>query len=110
MPVERLVDHPLHVVLVRDVRADAALGRVQVGDHDRRALGREPLGDRRSDPLRAAGDERDLALEATHLSGENEVGIRIRFSWVWIRGWIFARKATHASSDWSSRRRRALSS
>ena len=94
VPVERLVDHPLHVLLVRDIRADAALGRVQVGDHDRRGLGREPLGDRRSDPLRAAGDERDLALEATHLSGENEVGIRIRFSWVWISGWIFARKAT----------------
>ena len=46
---------------------------------------------------------------SAHFSGENAVGIRIRFSWVWISGWIFARKAFHVSSAWSSARRRARS-
>src|SRR6185312_3138924 len=98
------------VLLVRDIHLDAAFERAQVGDGDGRACGRETRRDRCADPLCAAGDERDLPLQAAHLNGENEVGIRMRFSWVWISGWTFARNATHASSACSSRRRLARSS
>ena len=38
-------------------------------------------------------------------SGENGVGTRIRFTCVWISGWIFPRKATQRSSAWSRSRR-----
>src|SRR4029077_11645077 len=55
--------HRLDVGLVGHIRTDPALGRVEVGDHHRRALALEPLGDRPADPLRAAGDDRDLAVE-----------------------------------------------
>jgi hypothetical protein len=110
LAVERLVDHATDVVLVRDVGADAAFRRVEVGDDDDRALGGEAVGDCSADPLRPAGDNRHLALELLrHRSGENEVGIRIRFSWVWIRGWTLARKATQVWSAWSSARRRCRS-
>ena len=51
-----------------------------------------------------------LPSSLLNASGEKEVGIRIRFSWVWISGWILARNATHASSAFSSRRRLARSS
>ena len=64
--LERLLDHRGHVLLRRDVRTDAAFGRVQVGDDDRRALRLEPRHDRSADPLRAARDDRDLAVERAH--------------------------------------------
>ena len=109
MTLDRLIDHPLDVVLVGDVGADAAFGRVEVGDHDLGTVRRETVGDRAADPLRTAGDERDLAIEAGHRIGENEVGIRIRFCWVWISGWILARNPFQVSSAWSSPRRRSRS-
>ena len=96
---ESLLDHPGHVVLGRDVGANAALGRFEVGDHDLRALGLEPGDDRRADPLRAARDDRDLAVERPHQrSGEYEVGTMIRFRCVWMSGRIFARKSFQRSS------------
>ena len=36
---------------------------VDLGEHDRRAFGGEPLDDAAADPAAAAGDDRDLALE-----------------------------------------------
>jgi hypothetical protein len=39
---------------------------VAAGHHDRGALGQEPLRDRESDPGRASGHERRLAVEAPH--------------------------------------------
>jgi hypothetical protein len=41
-----------------------AARRIDLGDLDRGALAREPLGDRASDPGAAAGDERDAARES----------------------------------------------
>ena len=73
--------------------------RLEVGDNDLRALALEPRDDCGTDALRAAGDDRDLAVQCAHQrSGENDVGIMIRFRWVWISGWIFARKGFHRSS------------
>ena len=98
------------VLLGRDVGLDPALRRVEVCDHDLRALALEPLDDRGADPLRAAGHDRDLAVERTHQrNGENAVGIRIRFCWVCRSGWSLARKSFHASSAWSSVRLRSRS-
>ena len=108
MALERLVDHAPDVVLVRDVGPDAALGRIQIGDRDGRPLRREAVGDRRSDSLRAPGDERDAPLEP-HFRGEKEVGIRMRFCCVCNSGWSRARKSFHRSSAWSSARRRSRS-
>ena len=94
---------PRHVVLVRDVGRDPdavrerrgrLLGAREVGDHDARALGGEPLGDRAADPLRGAGDDGDLAVERAHQRiGEKDVGIRMRFCCVWISGWILPRNS-----------------
>ena len=39
--LDDLVDHPLDVRLVGDVGPDAAVGRVEVGDHDVGAVGGE---------------------------------------------------------------------
>ena len=98
------------VLLRRHVRANAALRRIEVRDHDLRAIRREGVCDRAPDPLRAARDDRDLAVEHAHyLSGENDVGTRIRLTCVWISGWIFARNAFHASSACSSARRSSRS-
>ena len=36
---------------------------VQIGNHDSRSFGREPLGDRIADSLRATGDDRDPAFQ-----------------------------------------------
>ena len=70
-----VLDRGLHAVRVGDVGVDERrglaelvrhLGRglvIDVGDHDSSALLDEHLGDRPSDPVRAAGDDRDLALE-----------------------------------------------
>ena len=71
----RVVDRGLHAVRVGHVgvhergglaelahQPDASL-RVEVGDDDPSALLHEHLGDRPADPVRAAGDDRDLALE-----------------------------------------------
>ena len=56
--------------------AAASSAPLQVGDDDARALGGEPVGDRAADALRAAGDDRDLAVERAHQRiGENGVGI-----------------------------------
>ena len=41
-----------------------AAGGVDVGDHDLRALRRQPLGRRAADAARAAGDDRDATIEA----------------------------------------------
>jgi hypothetical protein len=41
--------------------------------------------DRRADPLRAAGDDRDLAFERRHCKGEKDVGTRIRCV-AWMSG------------------------
>ena len=98
-----------HVVLRRDVGANAALGRFEVGDHDLRSLGREPRCDRGADPLRAAGDDRDLPVEGAHRSGENEVGTRIRFCCVWKSGCTFARNSFQRGSAWSRARRSSRS-
>ena len=108
-------------VLVRDVggepdpsgkRGCRLLGALQVGDDDACALGREAVGDRVPDPLRCAGDDRDLAVERAHASssGENDVGTRMRFCCVWISGWILARNAFQSSRAWSAARRRSRSS
>ncbi len=36
------------------------------GEHDRRALDRQPLGDRKADPLRSADHESNLVHHASH--------------------------------------------
>ena len=101
MALERLLDHAGHVLLGRDVRADAAVGWVEIGDDHRRALRLEPACDRGADPLRAASDDRDLAVERTHhRSGENAVGTRIRFCCVCMSGCTFARNACQRGSAW----------
>ena len=76
---------------------------------DLRSLGLEPGGDRRADPLRAAGDDRDLPVEGAHASGENEVGTRIRFCCVWKSGCTFARNSFQRGSAWSRARRSSRS-
>ena len=102
--LDGLVDQALHRRLVGDVdgrgrrlagtRGCGLLGALQVGDDDARALVGEPVGDRAADPLRRAGDDRDLAVERPHAyrSGEKDVGTRMRFCWVWISGWIFGQE------------------
>ena len=45
----------------------SAAARVDVVDDDRRALRREPLGDRPADALPGAGDQRDAARDAVEL-------------------------------------------
>ncbi len=74
MPGESLLDHPSHVRLGRDVRADATLRRLEVGDRDHGSLRLEPVGDRSADALRAAGDDRDLPVELTHQPSGRERG------------------------------------
>ncbi len=37
--------------------------------------------------------------------GENEVGVRMRFCWVWISGWSFAMTAFQSSRAISAARR-----
>ncbi len=106
---EHLVDERGHVRLGRDVGADPALGRVEVGDDDGRPFGLEPGRDRGPDPLGAARDDRDRALERAHRSGENDVGTSIRFFWVWINGWIFPRKSFQRASAASRARRSSRS-
>ncbi len=114
--LDDLGGHPLDVLLRGDVAVSptpsgtrrSLLGALQVGDDDPRALGGEPVGDRVPDALRAAGDERDLAVEL-HLIGENETGTRIRFCCVWMSGWILARNAFQRSSAWSRARRSSRS-
>ena len=44
----------------------AAVDAVEVGDGDHRPLGGELLGDRPTDALPGAGDDRDLPLELSH--------------------------------------------
>ena len=69
-----------------------------------------PVGDRATDALRGAGDERDLAVERAHQRiGENEVGIRMRFCWVWISGWMPAEEVRHSGSACSAARRSSRS-
>ena len=93
-------------------------GPVQVGHDDARALGREPVGDREPDALSCSRDDRDLAVEwprhcsllevvrgmgigtgtpIPYRSAENEVGVRMRFCWVWISGWILPMNAFQSS-------------
>src|SRR5262249_51198432 len=108
--LDDLVREALHVLLGGDVRADPLGWRVQVGDRDRRALAFEPVRDRAADPLRAARYDRNLAPEAAaHRRGENAVGTRMRFCWVWMSGWIFARNSCQRSSAWSRARRASRS-
>ena len=73
--LERLRRHALGLLLGGDVDAepDASfelgrrlLGPREIGDDDPRALTGETLGDRASDPLGAAGDDRNLAVEGSH--------------------------------------------
>ena len=90
------------------------LGPLEVGDDDARARGREPVGDRVADALRPAGDDRDLAVELTHRCpsywiAENGVGVRIRFCWVWINGWILPMNAFQSSRAWRAARRSSRS-
>ena len=110
--------HPRHVVLGGDVDGEpdavgevgrGRLGALEVGDHDPRAVGRQGVGDRPADALRAAGDDRDPALERAHRIGENEVGSRMRVRWVWISGWSFGRKSFQRWSACSRARRRSRS-
>ncbi len=73
---ERLLDHPSHLRLHRHVgrEPDAVrelrsrlLGALEIRDDDARALAGEPARDRQPDALRAAGDDRHLALETPPL-------------------------------------------
>ena len=118
--LDDLVGQALDVVLVGDVdgepdavreRRGGLVGSVQVGDDDARACGGQSFGDRAADALRRAGDDGDLAVEGSHQRiGEKEVGMRMRFCWVWSSGWSRARKSFHASSAWSFARRSRRSS
>ena len=78
---------------------------------DPRALGRKAVGDGMADSLRTARDERDLAVELTHVespfywSAENGVGVRIRFCCVWMSGWILPMNAFQSSRAISAARR-----
>ena len=79
--LHRRRDEIVDVRLVADVAADEAHGAVRadlfdgaaarilvdVGDDDARTVGREAFGDGEADPLRSAGDDRDLVLKR-HLS------------------------------------------
>ena len=47
-------------------RRGGRLRSSEVGDDDARSLRREPVRDRVADALRAAGDDRDLAVELPH--------------------------------------------
>jgi hypothetical protein len=57
---ERL-ERRAHLVAGRHVDAGLAIDA-----HDLRALGFQPVRDRRADPRRGAGDERGAAVEAAH--------------------------------------------
>ena len=93
-------DQPLDVLLRGDVdgepesvvvRRGGLLGATKVGDHDACARLGEPVRDRATDPLCPARDDGDLPGQRSraHWSGENVVGTRMRFCWVWISGEIF---------------------
>ena len=70
MLLDRLRDRALDRGPVGHVRLELQAGRVvveaEVDDRDLRALRLEALRRRLADPPAAAGDERDLALEAIH--------------------------------------------
>jgi hypothetical protein len=83
-PLDRRA-HGLRVGAVRVERQRAAAGRLHPGGHaarvvvalaerdrDVRAVGRQPLRDRRPDAAAAARDQRDLALQLCH-SGSSEI-------------------------------------
>ena len=102
--LDGLVDHPLDVRLAERRPPGSALRRVQVGDHDRRALRRSPSAI--AAPIPCAPPVTIATLPSSaHLIGENGSGIRIRFCCVCNSGCSCARKSFHASSACSSARR-----
>ena len=119
VPLHRLPGHQLDLPFVGNVdgEADPVLelpGRfhrpAEVGDNDSRSFGGKALGDCIADSLRRAGNDGDLAREGVaHRIGEKAVGTRIRFCWVWMSGWIRARKSRQRSSACSFERRRSRS-
>jgi len=111
--------HPFHRDLVGDVDGQAdtvpvgtcrLLGTVEVRHDDPGAFRGKPVGDRPSDPLGAARHDRHLSVELAHENdfyaiGENGVGTRMRFCWVWISGWMRARNSCQSGRVWSAARR-----